>query len=87
MKATEGVAVSSVEANRMLRNMFWTGLTQSLKDVSAHKLITIEDFDQLWVALRRIEADIKQRLDEKSAQKTTVPSKVAKAVGLRSRRG
>jgi hypothetical protein len=58
----------------MLRKMFWTGLTRSLKDVSGHKFDTIEEFDQLRVALRRIEADIKQRLDEKSAQQ------VAKAV-------
>lgn len=39
----------------MLRNMFWTGLKQSLKDISGHKYDTIGDFDKLRTAIRIIE--------------------------------
>ena len=38
-----------------LRNMFWSGLRQELKDVSAYQFNNIKSFDELCIALRRIE--------------------------------
>lgn len=39
----------------MLRNMFYTELKQSLKEISGHKYDTIGDFDKLRTAIRIIE--------------------------------
>jgi hypothetical protein len=77
MKATESAPVDPHTSNQMLRNMFWTGLLQSLKDVSGHKFDTLTDFDTLRVAIRRIESDHKQRADEKSSTKKAVTAKMA----------
>ena len=56
-----------------MRNMFWSGLRQELKDVSAYQFDSIKSFDELRIALRRIER-----------QHAKLPSKVAKTVGCRS---
>ena len=56
-----------------LRNVFWSGLRQELKDVSAFQIDSIKSFDELYIALRRIER-----------QHAKLPSKVAKTVGCRS---
>ena len=53
--------------------MFWSGLRQELKDVSAYQFDSIKSFDELRIALRRIER-----------QHAKLPSKVAKTVGCRS---
>ena len=45
------------EVDDMLRNMFWVGLKDSLKFISGHKFDAIQTFDELRVAIRRIEAD------------------------------
>ena len=58
-KAVELGDIKPSQANEMLRNMFWTGLKKSLKDVSGHKFDSVTDFDQLRVAIRRIEQDQK----------------------------
>lgn len=39
----------------MLRNMFWTGLKQSFKDIVGHKYDFIGNFDKLRTAIRIIE--------------------------------
>lgn len=39
----------------MLRNKFWTGLKQSLNDISGHMYDTIGDFDKLRTVIRIIE--------------------------------
>ena len=56
-----------------MRNMFWSGLRQELKDVSAYQFDSIKSFDELRIALRRIER-----------QHAKLPSKVAKTAGCRS---
>ncbi|XP_076470830.1 uncharacterized protein LOC143300785 [Babylonia areolata] len=38
-----------------LRQMFWTGLRQELKDASAYQFDTIKSFDELRKAIRRVE--------------------------------
>jgi hypothetical protein len=63
-KAAEQGNVHQSQMNDMLRNMFWTGLKKSLKDVSGHKFDATTDFDTLRVSIRRIEQDQKQRLAE-----------------------
>jgi hypothetical protein len=61
--------VQHSQMNDMLRNMFWTGLKKSLKDVSGHKFDATTDFDTLRVSVRRIEQDQKQRLSETTSKK------------------
>ncbi|KAL3841536.1 hypothetical protein ACJMK2_019663 [Sinanodonta woodiana] len=64
--------VKTSETNDMLKAMLWTGLKQTLKDVSGHKFDSLKTFDELRVALRRIESEHKQREDElKQNKKTT----------------
>ena len=41
--------------DEVLRSVFWAGLRQELKDVSAYHFDTIRTFDELRTALRRIE--------------------------------
>ena len=41
--------------DEVLRSVFWAGLRQELKDVSAYYFDTIRTFDELRTALRRIE--------------------------------
>ena len=53
--------------------MFWSGLRQELKDVSAYQFDSIKSFDELRMALRRIER-----------QHAKLPSKVSKTAGCRS---
>lgn len=54
-KAQERGQVRPDAVNEMLRTKFWTGLNQKLKDSSRHKFDSIQDFDQLRVAIRAIE--------------------------------
>ena len=56
-KAIEKGLVDPSNRNEMLRNMFWTGLNQSLKDISGHKYDSIYDFDKLRTAVRIIESE------------------------------
>lgn len=51
-------------SNEMLREMFWIGLQQHLKDISGHKFDTIDDFDSLRVAIRQLEYSISDRNEE-----------------------
>ena len=50
-KAVELGRVHPLEADEMLRCMFWTGLKKELKDVSGHKFDRISTFDELRVAI------------------------------------
>ncbi|XP_070198734.1 paraneoplastic antigen Ma3-like [Littorina saxatilis] len=54
-----------------LRNKFWTGLRQELKDVSAYQYDTSTSFDQLRITLRRIE---KQHLACQTPSKSPKPT-------------
>ena len=56
-KAIEKGLVDPSNRNEMLRNMFWTGLNQSLKDISGHKYDSIYDFDKLRTAVQIIESE------------------------------
>ena len=47
------------DSNEMLCDMFWTGLRQSIKDISGYKFEHVKDFDKLRVEVRRIEQDHK----------------------------
>ncbi|XP_033752164.1 uncharacterized protein LOC117335976 [Pecten maximus] len=52
------------EQNGMLREMFWSGLVGHLKDTTGYLYETIKDFDQLRVAVRRVEKDKDKRREE-----------------------
>lgn len=54
-KAIEKGLVDQSKRNEMLRNKFWTGLKQSLKDISGHMYDTIGDFDKLRTVIRIID--------------------------------
>ena len=56
-KAIEKGLVDPSNRNKMLRNMFWRGLNQSLKDISGHRYDSIYDFDKLRTAVRIIESE------------------------------
>ena len=56
----------------MLRNIFWTGLNQSLKDVSGRKYNSIYDFDQLRTALRLIGSE---HIEPVSMDRVSQPNK------------
>nr|ATA66764.1 Gag [Haliotis discus hannai] len=60
-------------SSSVLCTVFWSGLRQDLKDSSGHKFDTINDFDKLRVAVRRIEYDQEQRKLE--TQKKSIPAK------------
>ena len=71
-RAIQKGLVKTNETNDMLKAMLWTGLKQTLKDVSGHKFDSLKTFDELRVALRRIESEHRQREDElKRSKKTT----------------
>ena len=75
------------EVDDMLRNMFWVGLKDSLKFISGHKFDSIQTFDELRVAIRRIEADQIQRqaslpkAKDKKSDKSK-PDKAMEAAGF-----
>lgn len=53
-KAIDKGLVDKSKRNEMLRNMFWTGLKQSFKEISGHKYDTIGDFNKLRTAIRKM---------------------------------
>ncbi|OWF39253.1 hypothetical protein KP79_PYT25197 [Mizuhopecten yessoensis] len=66
----------------MLRNMLWTGLRQDLKDVSGYLVNQINIFDDLRIALRRIEKQHKlpasaTDIPKQTSEKKSVPAKSA----------
>ena len=70
--------VTSSKADELLRTMFWSGLRQSLKEVTGYLYERTTDFDKLRVAIRRCEQDRKLRSQEdKSAKKQVAQAKAA----------
>jgi len=68
------------EADSMLRSMFWSGLLQYLKSITGHLYERIHDFDELRVAICRVEQDYRRRSDEeKASKKSSTPAKSAVA--------
>ena len=55
----------------MLRNMMYTGLKSSLKDISGHKFDNILHYDELLISLRQLEHE------ERHTTKKTATSKMA----------
>lgn len=76
-KAVESEQVPQHNTNSMLCTMFWCGLKPSLKDASGYLHESIRDFDQLRVAIRRLEEDWKTR---QHGKKETAISKSAAPV-------
>lgn len=60
-RAVEKGIVRPQDRNSMLHSMLWNGLRMELKDISGHKFDTIQDFDELRIALRQIERDHEER--------------------------
>lgn len=60
--------LKDMDGDQMLRNVFWMGLRQELKDISGHKFDTITDFDRLRVEIRRIEYGREVRMKEFKTQ-------------------
>jgi len=69
--------VNFSDADSMLRSMFWSGLKQYLKNITGHLYERILDFDELRVAIRRVEKDCRQRSDEEKTIKKSIPAKSA----------
>lgn len=63
-KAIYAGEVPSLDNNKLLHSMLWTGLKPSIKDVSGHKFDSISDFDVLRRELRQIEREHNQRRGE-----------------------
>ena len=74
-KAITKGQVKASDANDMLRAMFWSGLKQQWKDITGHLYDRIADFDELRVAIRRIEQD--HRKAELTKPRSSLPSKSA----------
>lgn len=56
MAITKG-KVSAIEAKEVLRTMFYKGLRQDLRDISGLLFHTVLDFDQLRIAVRKLESE------------------------------
>jgi hypothetical protein len=67
--------ITQERSGSVLKSVFWSGLRQELKDCSGHKFDTIQDFDQLRVAIRRLEYDRKQSRAER--KETATPAKMS----------
>ena len=68
--------VSDEDANEMLKERFWHGLRQDLQARTAHKYDSINDFDELRVAMRTVEEERKLKLNQ--SIKSSVSSATAK---------
>lgn len=75
--AIEKGKVTSSESNDMLRVKFWSGLRESIQDITGYLYERIEDFDDLRIAIRRIEQNHKQPTDEKGNKRAVTPAKAA----------
>ena len=60
-RAVEKNIVTHFKSAHMLHNMLWNGLKTELKEISGYKYESIDDFDELRVALRQIEKDHEER--------------------------
>lgn len=49
--------ITPTNTDQMLRNMFWNGLSEKLKDITGHIFKECGDFDQLRLAIRKVEQD------------------------------
>ncbi|XP_048240819.1 uncharacterized protein LOC125374101 [Haliotis rufescens] len=77
-KVTDHHAIPFQEQDDMLRNMLWSGLRPSLKNVSGHKFDSVSSFDGLRISLREIEYDMKQGRDPTpSPRNRTATAKMA----------
>jgi hypothetical protein len=56
--------------DQMLKNMFWNGLSEKLKDITGHIFKECEDFDQLRLAIRKVEQNKLRKKDV--AKKATI---------------
>ena len=75
-RAVEKNLVKESEINGMLCSMFWSGMKQELKDLTAFKFEAIKDFDQLRTEIRKMEKD-RQKVKREGRQ-TTLKSTVYK---------
>ena len=56
-KAIEQGCAEKSSANEMLCSVFYSGLKLSLRDICAYKFDSIKKFDELLLAVRRIEKE------------------------------
>lgn len=86
--AIESGQVDGMRMNSMLCTMLWQGLRPHLKDVTGHIVDRVQDFDELRVAIRRFEDDMKQRQpDDKSGSKKPQATSKAAVDTLSSEEG
>ncbi|XP_055954761.1 uncharacterized protein LOC130010771 [Patella vulgata] len=64
-KAVDRGDVSQDAINDMLRTRFWSGLTASIKQQTAHKYDRIKDYEELMVEVRKIESEVYLSSSEK----------------------
>ncbi|XP_062618198.1 uncharacterized protein LOC134279798 [Saccostrea cucullata] len=67
--------VNPDDENDMLRNMFWSGMRTSLKDISGHLYDKYPEFDDLRRAMRILEQDREKRKSESDKQNKPIPAK------------
>lgn len=69
--------VNPDDENDMLRNMFWSGMKTSLKDISGHLYDKYPEFDDLRRALGILEQDKEKRKVDSDKQSKPIPAKRA----------
>lgn len=65
-KAVQQGSVNKSSSNEMLCSVFYSGLKQSLRDICAYKFDQIKNFDELLLAVRRIEKEHQGELSSPS---------------------
>lgn len=56
-KVIQNGEIVPTNTDQMLRNMFWNGLAENLKDITGHIFKECIDFDELRKAIRKVEQD------------------------------
>ena len=62
--------ITPTNTDQMLRNMFWNGLSEKLKDITGHIFKECKDFDELRLAVRKVEQDKLRKKD--TVKKATI---------------
>ncbi|XP_056017057.1 uncharacterized protein LOC130053684 [Ostrea edulis] len=70
--------IDSSEKDSMLHNMLWIGLEPSLKNITRYLFDSIQRFDELRVALRRVEQEHKNDRDNPVENRNSMDQKTGK---------
>jgi hypothetical protein len=73
-KVIQNGEITPTNEDQMLRNMFWNGLSENLKDITGYIFRECTSFDELRRAVRKVEQD---KLRKGSIKKTNIHQTVA----------